>query len=225
MNRLFKYLFFLSCIVELIRILLHLPFEHFSKPLIMMFLTAYFIASSTQKKAAFWLPLTALVFSWLGDFWLMYQDKQPFYFLVGLISFALAHVFYSFTNLRLKWAEGVNTLLTTQKLRHSFTLILAGVALVTILSPNLGEMRLPVTIYTGVIVFMCISALLRYGHTSIRSFSMVFGGAVCFMISDSLLAINKFMEPFSLAGFWVMLTYCLAQYLIIEGMINHKITV
>jgi len=41
------------------------------------------------------------------------------------------------------------------------------------------------------------------------------------MISDSLLAINKFMQPLPLAGLAVMLTYLLAQYLIVEGVVRH----
>jgi len=36
-----------------------------------------------------------------------------------------------------------------------------------------------------------------------------------------LLAVNKFLNVFSYSGFWIMLTYCLAQFLIVKGIINH----
>lgn len=222
MNKLFKYLFFGASLVELIRILFEQTFEHYSKPLIIFFLLLYYLTSGVKKGMSFWFIAAALILSWFGDSFLMYQNIDSKYFIYGLLAFLGTHLLYAVINLKLKVSEAENALLPTQKIRHSLTLILAGVALVTILSPNLGEMRLPVTVYTAVIVFMSISALLRYGYTSIRSFSFVFGGAVCFMISDSLLAINKFMETFSLAGFWVMLTYCLAQYLIITGYIQHQ---
>jgi hypothetical protein len=42
------------------------------------------------------------------------------------------------------------------------------------------------------------------------------------MISDSLLAINKFYQPISLAGVWVMSTYIAAIYLIVKGVIAHN---
>jgi hypothetical protein len=46
---------------------------------------------------------------------------------------------------------------------------------------------------------------------------MFFTGALFFMLSDSLLAINKFYRPFPLAGFLIMLSYIVAQYLIVIG--------
>jgi uncharacterized membrane protein YhhN len=44
------------------------------------------------------------------------------------------------------------------------------------------------------------------------------------MLSDSLLAINKFMKPLPLASLAIMTTYILAQYLIVEGFIAHHDT-
>ena len=44
-------------------------------------------------------------------------------------------------------------------------------------------------------------------------------GALMFVLSDSLLAINKFLEPLPYAGISIMLTYCAAQYFIVTGFI------
>ena len=46
-------------------------------------------------------------------------------------------------------------------------------------------------------------------------------GAMLFIISDSLLAINKFYYPFQMAGIFVMVTYGLAQYFITYGAIRY----
>jgi len=46
-------------------------------------------------------------------------------------------------------------------------------------------------------------------------------GAILFIISDSVLAINKFYEPFSAAGIIIMLTYAFAQMLIVLGVIKY----
>ncbi|MFM8914325.1 MAG: lysoplasmalogenase family protein, partial [Flammeovirgaceae bacterium] len=69
---------------------------------------------------------------------------------------------------------------------------------------------------------LSITALFRYGRTTSKSFTYVMMGALLFMTSDSLLAINKFLNPLPLSGISIMLTYCLAQYLIVEGIIAHK---
>jgi len=45
-------------------------------------------------------------------------------------------------------------------------------------------------------------------------------GAIFFVLSDSLLAINKFYQTFSMAGVGIMLTYCLAQYFIVRGCVT-----
>jgi uncharacterized membrane protein YhhN len=47
-------------------------------------------------------------------------------------------------------------------------------------------------------------------------------GASFFVISDSLLAINKFYQPFAHAGILIMLTYCTAQYFIVQGFIKQE---
>ncbi|MBL0146409.1 MAG: hypothetical protein IPP48_12355 [Chitinophagaceae bacterium] len=42
-----------------------------------------------------------------------------------------------------------------------------------------------------------------------------------FILSDSLLAINKFYHSFAFAGVQIMATYCIAQYCIVRGFISH----
>jgi uncharacterized membrane protein YhhN len=48
-------------------------------------------------------------------------------------------------------------------------------------------------------------------------------GALLFVASDSILAINKFHTPFESATFFVMLTYGLAQLLLIVGIVKNDI--
>ena len=44
---------------------------------------------------------------------------------------------------------------------------------------------------------------------------------IAFVISDSVLAVNKFYQAFETAGIVIMLTYGLAQFLIVEGAIRY----
>jgi uncharacterized membrane protein YhhN len=64
---------------------------------------------------------------------------------------------------------------------------------------------------------MGIKAIER--QTTHKSYSFVLIGAILFIISDSLIAINKFAYSIPLSGLWVMATYIAAQYLIVEGVL------
>jgi uncharacterized membrane protein YhhN len=69
---------------------------------------------------------------------------------------------------------------------------------------------------------MSMMALNRKGRVAQASYSLVFFGSILFLISDSMIALNKFFMEFALAGFWIMITYISAQYLIMRGLILEK---
>jgi uncharacterized membrane protein YhhN len=220
MKRIFLVLFLLASVIELITQLYPQgEIHHYVKPMLMIFLGLYYF-SSVNSEGRSVVILLAILFSFLGDSFLLYGSKE-LYFMLGLGSFLVAHVFYIFS-FRQSRAEGSDDQLqTVRKARMAFPVILAATGLVIVLYPRLGALRLPVVLYAGVLMFMVLNALFRYERTSSQSFWMVSAGAVLFMISDSVLAINKFLEPVSNAGFAIMLTYLSAQYLIVEGLIKH----
>ena len=78
-------------------------------------------------------------------------------------------------------------------------------------------------VYALILIVMVLNSVFRYGRTINASFWLVFVGSIFFMLSDSVLAINKFFSPVTAAGFWVMSTYILAQFLIIQGLLKHDI--
>jgi uncharacterized membrane protein YhhN len=142
--------------------------------------------------------------------------------MLGLGAFLIGHLLYILCYRHFRWAEKANELLGPQKVRFSFPIVLAGTGLVVILYPSLGDLKIPVLIYARVLTLMALNALFRYGRTTTKSFLFVFMGAVLFMLSDSLLAINKFYASFSSAGAMIMMTYCTAQFLIVEGISLHE---
>jgi uncharacterized membrane protein YhhN len=78
-------------------------------------------------------------------------------------------------------------------------------------------LRGPVAAYVLVIALMVAQALGRarvLGHNAGR---MVAAGACFFMLSDSLLATNRFVQALPMAAFWVLSTYYAAQVLIVWG--------
>jgi uncharacterized membrane protein YhhN len=78
----------------------------------------------------------------------------------------------------------------------------------------------PVAAYSITILTMLQTALNRWKNVEKTTFQWVFLGAVIFVISDSLLAINRFVEAFNFAGFSIILTYAIGQYLIINGVLK-----
>src|SRR5690606_26683844 len=162
-----------------------------------------------------------IFFSFLGDSLLMYDHLSEVYFMAGLGAFLIAQLCYI---IAYRQHRGDNTGTggtNVQRVRVACPIVLPGTGLVFVLYSNLGVLLIPVLIYALVLVLMVLSALGRMGRTSSESFWMVFAGAVSFMTSDSLLAINKFLEPVGGGGFWIMLTYITAQLLIVNGLIKH----
>ena len=98
-----------------------------------------------------------------------------------------------------------------------------GVSLVMFLSPHLGEMKLPVTIYAVVICTMVICSLHVFNKVNNPSNILFVAGAILFAASDSLLAVNKFYKPFAGAGMMIIFTYCAAQFLIVMGVVKRNL--
>jgi uncharacterized membrane protein YhhN len=95
-----------------------------------------------------------------------------------------------------------------------------GVTLVWFLYPHLHELKLPVMVYATVICIMLLCSLHIFLKVNSPSNLFYLIGAAFFVMSDSLLAINKFYQPFAFAGVYIMLTYCSAQYFIVTGFIK-----
>jgi len=188
-----------------------------TKPLLIPLLIAFFIfqtkdlASSLKK----WIIL-ALLFSWTGDVLLMFESTNSNFFIFGLAAFLIAHIFYI-----LFYENVIRKEDLTKNYWWFLPVIIYYIALIYILSPNLGDMKLPVRIYGIVISYMLIQALQTGRIKDPGATTLMIGGAVLFITSDSILAINKFYESFEYAGMAIMLTYGIAQLLITLGAVRY----
>ena len=91
----------------------------------------------------------------------------------------------------------------------------AGMAMYAFLFNGLNPMlKLAVGAYVIVIASMAAQAIGRALLLRDRASMCVAIGASFFMLSDSLLATNKFALPLPMAQFWVLASYYLAQLLI-----------
>jgi uncharacterized membrane protein YhhN len=191
--------------------------EYIFKPLIVICLLAYFLLqtrtiNSNLKK---WI-VAALLFSWLGDVLLMLQGDDSLFFLLGLSAFLMAHVFYILFFHFIRVKENI-----TSRWYLLLTVVIYYTGLMAVLSPGLGDMKLPVRIYGVVISFMLLLALHMIPVKNRKAGLWLMSGAVLFVISDSVLAIDKFYRSLELGGIVVMLTYGMAQFFITEGAIRY----
>lgn len=188
--------------------------HYFTKPLIVLSLLLFFITRSQHLNNTIkTLTILALVFSLIGDVALLFDGMNPIYFIIGLASFLLAHVMYVLVFLKHR---------DTRNNPLGFIILMLAYAafLFYILKEGLGELQGPVLIYMIVILSMSTSAYLRQKQYNLVSYYLVFIGAILFMISDSVLALDKFYQSFQLSSILIMITYALAQYCIVIGIIK-----
>jgi alkylglycerol monooxygenase len=150
--------------------------------------------------------LAALLLCLAGDVFLMF----PGYFIPGLVSFLAAHVCYL-----LLFREGVRWFPSARALVATLG---AAVLLYALLFPHLGPvLRVAVAAYAIVIALMAAQAIGRATVLRDPASVAVAVGAGFFMLSDALLAINRFAQPLPMASFAVLATYYLAQLLIVSN--------
>ena len=187
------------------------------KPLTMVFaifLVAYSArpqsAKATFDSKSWWLLGAALVGSLAGDAFLMVEG----FFIPGLVSFLLAHVAYI-----VLFRQGVAWF--PRPLALVATLGVGGAMYAFLWQGGLPvELRIPVAVYVTVIALMAAQAIGRAAVLGDRTARQVALGACFFMLSDSLLATNRFVQPLPLAQVWVLATYYAAQAFIVHGMVQ-----
>lgn len=170
--------------------------------------------------------MTSLFFSWVGDVALQFADgniltsaSAELFFLIGLGSFLIAHIIYF---IAFNIPGGKNSIFTT-RIYQTVLVLIYGFIMLYFLYRRLGDMKIPVIIYTAIILLMLLSALNRYGKVNGISYVLVVCGAILFVISDSLIAITRFQMKINFAGTIIMITYVAAQYLIVLGCIRQNI--
>lgn len=190
------------------------------KPFILIWIAVYFLIM-TNPQPYRWLVLLAFFFSWAGDMLLMFGWKNDLFFFAGVAGFFLSQITYIQVFSKFSLNQGKGLIERKPMWILPFLIYLAGIY--SILYQSLeGIMKPVVALYAISLLGMSAAAFNRKGLMDQKSFWILFGGSIFFVISDSLLAINKFATPIPNEGFLVMATYMLAQYLIMRGLLLNK---
>ncbi|MGN1401965.1 MAG: lysoplasmalogenase [Bacillus sp. (in: firmicutes)] len=169
--------------------------------LIPMLLILAFLYTNREKSAASYTTplLIGLFFCMLGDAFIIFS------FIAGLAAFLLGHLFYVF-------AFWKRRRLPQHRYWYLMFLLLYGLFFAfrftgTLVGQDQAGLAVAVTLYIAVISMMGWFAFLTADRFALF-------GSLLFILSDTILAWNRFMEPVPYAGEWIMLTYYSAQLLI-----------
>jgi uncharacterized membrane protein YhhN len=204
------FVFILVSILDIIGIIFKVEgLLYVFKPFIMLSLLFLYTRSVFETNKWY---TTALIFSLFGDVFLMYSGQLPFK--IGLISFLIAHILFIKIVLHRIEKVSFSSILIAVIPFGTFLLLL-----VFTIKDSLGELLMPVIIYGFVISAFGTVSLIGYLETKSNKSMWMFIGAIVFMVSDSILAINKFYHSIEIFGVLIMGTYVIAQYFIYRSMI------
>ncbi len=148
-----------------------------------------------------------LLFSTVGDVSLDIDRTR--YFIVGLGGFLVAHIFY---------IVAMAHAFKSERAKIPGLLIVAafGITIAYLLRGIPSDKLVPVMCYVAVITVMVLTAV-SVSKTS----KILIVGAALFMISDIILAINKFMVPIPYSTVFNIGIYFVAQFVIVKGFLSH----
>lgn len=151
--------------------------------------------------------IIGLIFSVCGDFILDFFAEDGFVF--GLGSFFIAHSFYLFYFARWQW--------DSRKAGLSLLVLTYGGYVMSHLLSNLGALFYPVIGYMFILTLMAFASF----FSKKSNIWFVLGG-ISFVISDSILGINKFYLPFDASHILIMVSYYFAQFALLKGVFKLK---
>ncbi len=178
---------------------------YISKPLTTVLILVPVMVLIPDSKTAY-IPLIAggLAFALIGDILLMLPESQ---FVLGIGSFAATHALYLAAFISVAGLALINP--------STIPLILFSVIMTRFLWSGLRKsLQIPVAAYIVLITIMTAQAIGAALEQEGAGLAIAAAGAVLFLASDSMLAINRFRLPFKSAQALVLSTYWLGQWLI-----------
>jgi uncharacterized membrane protein YhhN len=158
---------------------------------------------SQKSNYALWICV-GLAFSLVGDVLLMWPER---YFVVGLGAFLFAHVAYlaAFTR-GVKFPSSWTVL--------GFYLAIGAVMYFALSAQLPAELKLPVALYAFALATMGAQAMGRYLRLQTPAALYAAVGGIFFMVSDGLLAVDRFRAAIPYGAVVVLVPYYVAQVLI-----------
>ncbi|MBG9378189.1 lysoplasmalogenase [Panacibacter sp. DH6] len=180
----------------------------------------YAASQETKHRKSKVIITLAFFFCFLGDFFLL-NDAELSNFILGLSGFLLAHLFFIYFFLRLKKFSDKYRLFL---FANTFIILVYIGALLFVCHTGImrNNMEIPVGLYAIVLGLMLLTAIHTVNNKSLQKLAKVYfiPGALFFVLSDSLLALQKFALDIRYGGILVMVTYAAAIFILYLGVIR-----
>jgi len=169
------------------------------KPLTVVLIILVALQTKQATAASYKLLVVAgLLCSLAGDVFLMLPRDR---FVAGLVSFLVAHLFYTAA-----FASGVGA----WNVWWAAGLLVYGASMLWLMWRGLGKLKAAVVVYVAAILLMAWAALSRWPYAGGGAWAAI--GALLFVASDSALAWRRFRGEFGGAQALILATYFAAQW-------------
>ncbi len=201
-------LFFVVVVLQIYGLFFSEILTFLSKPFLTISLVIVYLVA--VSKPNFWF-VSAMFFSFWGDVLLLFKSQ---FFTFGLGSFLIAHLIY------IKLISKELKKVSLQKIIvSSLPFIVFLVIFLFVILDKVIDVKAPIIIYGIVISAFGTLSFLNHLQNKNTVSLWLFLGALFFIVSDSLIAINKFYYTQEDYEIFIMVTYILAQYLICKSFI------
>lgn len=215
-KRVYTILYFTLLFIDLIAIAYNREvINYIADPLLSVLLAVFFLS---KTKSVAWpfrlLMFLALLFSFIGDIFLLFEEKGEVFFITGIAFFLLTHISYISFFLKIRYTN-----LPLPDCKWPFIFLTEGALLLFIFSmlPYLADMSIPVIIYAIFISFTLLTSIHAFRLKEQSVGWLCISGAIMFIASDTLEAIDHFYHTVPAGNLLTTLTYGLAQWGLCAG--------
>ena len=172
------------------------------KPLSTVIIILYTVFQYPEVSELYkYLIIAALIFSLAGDIFIMLPHDK---FVQGIAAFFIAHMlfilaFVTDIGLSFNWIWLI-------------PLLIYAIIFLKLILPKTGKLKIPVLVYTIVIVSFLWQAIGRNGIAMSDSSKYALFGAILFVASDSILAYTRFFKEYKISSFLIHSTYWAALF-------------
>ncbi len=186
--------------------LLRIPLlKYVFKPLATILIIFFALLQPMETSETYkFLIITALVFSLVGDVFLLLPSDK---FVHGLVSFLIAHLFFIAA-----FALGFGPYLEISYLIPS---AIYAVVFLWVLLSKTGNLKIPVLVYSLVLMVFLWQASGRFYYLADSSSSLILTGAVLFIVSDTVLAYDRFVRSYKFSSALIHSTYWAALFFLV----------
>lgn len=187
--------------------------RNYTKPFLITSLLGFYVLATSELRVV---TIIALIFSWIGDLWLMIPGVK--YFAIGGVSFMISHIFFVASYIYDICFKNVNTIAIV--LLAIFFAITVSIIFSRLKKHLPAKLFYPMYLYLLINGTMNCFAIFRMLSNTTTSTIITCIGAILFFISDSALFFVRFKKDCKLkTHFLVMLTYSIGELLIIIGLL------